>query len=132
VATNHQRTLEHVRSPPFTIGLILLVAAMMLPAFLNWAEPGFSRSTGRWLGAMAAVVFAGAAGATLMARGLRQPLWAAASCGGLATLGGNLALYFWSSWRSSLWNYEVALVVIVGAIPAMIVFRLLTRAADPA
>ena len=127
VRPDHQRVAQVVRSPQFTIGLVLLVVAMMLPAFLNWMEPGFSRSTGRWIGAMAAVVFAGAAGAAVMARGHRQPLWAAALCGGLATLGGNGALYLWSSWRSSLWNYEIALVVIVGAIPALIVFRFVTR-----
>jgi peptidoglycan/LPS O-acetylase OafA/YrhL len=119
-------TPELMRSPRFLAGLILLIVAM-LPALLRWSEPAVAAWL-RWPVAMVAAIVLGGLGAAIMAW-RHQPLWIAALCGGLAAFGGNTALYFYTAWRSSLWNLEVGICAVVGALPALVLFRLLAPTA---
>jgi hypothetical protein len=110
-------------------GIVLLVLVMMMPALLSWGDRDISKAMASSPAVtIGVIVLVGALGAALMAW-RHQPLWLAALCGGLCALGGNGALYLYSSWRSSLWKAEVVIVLIVGAIPAAILFGLLSRRA---
>jgi hypothetical protein len=98
------------------IGIVIGLASCFGPAMLL---SGFSgEPVGNvvlWLGVSGV---GGAMGGVILIG--RQGWYAGVVGGAVAGMGGLLFMAWWASWRSSLYDFEIALVVTVGAVPGLL------------
>jgi uncharacterized membrane-anchored protein len=107
------------------IGIFMLLITMMLPALLAFGIPEARRALMDSLALTVGAIVVGGALSGLVLAWRKEALWIGAICGVVCALGGNVTLYFYSSWRSSLWNVEIAFVLLIGALPSVFLYHFL-------
>lgn len=108
-------------------GLSLLLGVAMIPGIVGAfiPEARHAMADALWL-TLAAIAAGGALGGALLAWG-QEPIWVGAVCGALGTLSTNAALYYYASWRSSLYKIEVLFIMLLASIPAALLLAALRR-----
>ncbi len=115
----------------FLIGLVLLVfCAMNVMIALGFLERHGSTAPPRWMGTEWVWIVNGACG--IIAVVLMQPRkpFRMAIVGLVAGAGITGFSYLYLFWRTSMINYEVMVMLIVGALPAIAVHGLLNKLLD--
>jgi len=109
------------------VGMVILLVVMMAPGLIAFVDLRAALAMRGALPLTLGLIAAGGALAGAILAWGRDPLWLGALAGAVCTLGGNVALALWSSWRTSLFKIEIVFVLLVGALPAIIVYHVLRR-----
>ncbi len=107
------------------VAIVVLTLSAVVPALL---VSGFvpELSIAPLYASIAAGVGGVIAGFIVIDRNMQRP-WAAPLCGALVGLGALWVTIFYASFRDRIFSLELGVVAIVGAIPGLILFVLLTR-----